>query len=138
MKPLAFVACLATLTLCAQSAQAAESAAAEGTARYFLLEPTFVANFGHAANGRLQYLKADVTLRISTDEAEAALKHHSPYLRNSLVLLFSRQDDYAVVSPEGREQLRRDALEAVRAILVQEEGKPYVEDLVFSNFVVQR
>ena len=129
---------LAVLTIAAASTAAAEPSAAEGTARYFLLAPTFVANFGHASNGRLQYLKADVTLRISSDEAEAALKHHSPYLRNSLVLLFSRQDDDAVVSPEGREQLRRDALEAVRTILVQEEGKPYVEDLVFSNFVVQR
>jgi flagellar FliL protein len=128
----------ACLAIAVMTGAAAESAAGEAAARYFLLEPTFVANFGHSPTGRLQYLKADVTLRISSDEAEAALRRHSPYLRNSLVLLFSRQDDDAVVSPEGREQLRRDALDAVRAILVQEEGKPYVEDLVFSNFVVQR
>jgi len=133
----AAIVTFALLINAAPSVHASEPAAS-GTARYFLLEPTFVANFGHSPSGRLQYLKADVTLRISSDEAEAVLKHHAPYLRNSLVLLFSRQEDDAVVSPEGREQLRRDALEAVRAILVQEEGKPYVEDLVFSNFVVQR
>jgi flagellar protein FliL len=54
-----------------------------------------------------------------------------------LVLLFSRQDDAVVSSSDGREQLRVQALADLRSVLNTEEGKDSIDDLVFSNFVVQ-
>ena len=70
-------------------------------------------------------------------EGEAALKYHTPALRNALVLLFSRQEDAAVSSSGGREQIRQQALSELRDIMQTESGEPVIEDLVFSNFVVQ-
>jgi flagellar FliL protein len=109
----------------------------EGGVKYVTLQPAFVTNYGVTKSGRLTYLKADVTLKVADPEAEAAVKYHTPALRNALVLLFSRQEDSAVSSSEGREQIRKAALTQLRDIMQTEEGKPVIDDLVFSNFVVQ-
>jgi len=109
----------------------------EGGVKYVTLQPAFVTNFGVTKTGRLTYLKADVTLKVADPEGEAALKYHTPALRNALVLLFSRQEEAAVSSGDGREQIRQQALAELRDIMQAEEGRPVIEDLVFSNFVVQ-
>lgn len=109
----------------------------EGGVKYVTLQPAFVTNYGVTKSGRLTYLKADVTLKVADPEAEAAVKYHTPALRNALVLLFSRQEDSAVSSSEGREQIRKAALTQLRDIMQTEEGRPVIDDLVFSNFVVQ-
>jgi flagellar FliL protein len=127
------------LALCVATAFARAEGGEEsaGGVKYVTLQPAFVTNYGVTKTGRLTYLKADVTLKVADPEGEAALKYHTPALRNALVLLFSRQEDAAVSSSDGREQIRKEALTQLRDIMQAEEGKPVIEDLVFSNFVVQ-
>jgi flagellar protein FliL len=127
---------LLVVTLCLVGAFAAAEAQ-EGGVKYVTLQPPFVTNFGVTKTGRLTYLKADVTLKVANPEGEAALKYHTPALRNALVLLFSRQEDAAVSSSDGREQIRQQALTELRDIMQAESGERVIEDLVFSNFVVQ-
>src|ERR1700741_4846379 len=79
----------------------AESEESGGGVKYVTLQPAFVTNYGITKTGRMMYLKADVTLKVSNPEAEAAVKYHNAALRNALVLLFSRQDDTAVSSSDG-------------------------------------
>ena len=67
-----------------------------------------------------------------------AARYHLPALRNSLVLLLSRQDEVTVSTGSGREAIREEALVELRALLKTEEGQPYIDDLMFTNFVVQR
>ena len=38
---------------------------------------------------------------------------------------------------EAKEALRQEALKQVQAVLLQEEGKPLVEDLLFNNLIIQ-
>lgn len=105
--------------------------------RYMELKPTFVTNFGIAEYGRLKYLKADVSVKLSSSDGESAVRYHLPALRNALVLLFSSQDESTVSSREGRDELRKEALVRLREILEREEGDPYIEDVLFTNFIVQ-
>jgi flagellar FliL protein len=126
------------LALCLATAGVrAEGGEEGGGVKYVTLQPAFVTNYGVTKTGRLTYLKADVTLKVADPENEAAIKYHTPALRNALVLLFSRQEDATVSSSDGREQIRQEALTQLRDIMQAEEGKPVIEDLVFSNFVVQ-
>ena len=111
---------------------------AEDELRYLELQPTFVTNFGFEESGRLSYLKADVSVRIASLEGETALKYHLPLLRDAIVLLLSRQPESTVASSEGREQLRQDALEELNALITEEEGEPYIKELFFTNFILQR
>ena len=116
-----------------EEAAAPKSAASE----YLELKPAFIANYGGA--GPIHYLKVDVALRLVKEEKAAALvDHHMPYIRHILVMMLSRQTDETISSMEGKEKLRADALAEVQKTLQAEEGQPLVEDLLFTNFVVQR
>jgi len=109
-----------------------------GVVRYVNLKPTFITNYGVSDTGRLRYVKADVTVRVSNKDAEFAARYHLPALRNRLVLLLSRQDESTIASTTGRETIKAEALRELREVLEKEEGQPYIDDLMFTNFVVQR
>jgi len=135
MKILALILALGWLGLApTASAQAND----DNTTEYISIKPPFVVNLGTVSGPRLSYLKTEIALRTSSKTAAEAVKYHLPYIRNELVLLFSRQDLASVSTNEGKEMLRAEALEKVRSVLQQEEGTPLVTDLLFSTFVVQR
>ncbi len=120
-----------------EAASEGDGGASASSSRYVDLKPAFVVNYG--GEGRLRYLKAEVALRIGGgDKGPSAVRHHMPYLRHSLVMLMSRASEEDLSSMEGRELLRQNALEAVREVLVREEGEQFVEDLLFNSFIVQR
>ena len=94
---------------------------------YLPLRPQFVVNYG--GGKRLKYLKAEVSVRLNTSEAANAVRHHLPYIRNNMVLLFARQTDQTLTSQEGKEVMRIEALEDLRVLLKREDGVP-AEDIV--------
>lgn len=103
--------------------------------QYIELKPAFVGTIGPGP--RIQYLKADVALRAADPAAAARIQYHDPLIRNTLVALFARQTAESLAGLEGKEQLRADALAAVRDALEEEEGQPLVEDLLFTNLITQ-
>ena len=130
---------LVLVSLILPAAVSAEEAAVPGkTFRYVELKPTFITNYGVSDTGHLRYIKADVTVRVETPDAEYATRYHLPALRDRLVLLLSRQDESTISSSAGRETLKAEALQELRDVLQKEEGKDYIEELMFTNFVVQR
>jgi flagellar FliL protein len=111
-----------------------EGAAPVAASQYIDLKPSFIANFG--GPGKLRYLKADITLRVEANGI-SSIRHHMPYIRHALVMLLSRQSSEDISSMEGKELLRQNCLEAVRTVLLEEDGEQQVVDLLFSSFVVQ-
>lgn len=103
---------------------------------YIALKPAFVVNYGGV--GRLKYLKAELSVRVPSTEAEEAVRHHMPFIRNNLVLLFSRQTDESLETQTGKENLRHEALQEVRSVLEAENGSSDVLDLYFNSFVIQK
>jgi len=102
---------------------------------YVTLFPALVGNFGEGA--KLKFFKADISLRVTGADVEAKVKHHDPLIRNQLVMLFSQQTEAGMAAAGARETLRAEALKQVQDVLVQEEGKPLVEDLLFNNLIIQ-
>ena len=105
------------------------------SASYLEIKPSIVTNYGGV--GKLRYFKSDISLRIASS-SEERVAWHLPYIRSELVALFSRQNEEALTSREGKETLRQQALEAVQKVLQEEEGEPLVEDLLFTNFIIQK
>ncbi len=91
-----------------------------------------------AEYGHLMYLKTSVSIRVSSRDAGVAARSHMPALRNSLVLLLSRPDEASVSPGNGREGIRAQALEELNGILEAGEGDSSIDDLMFTNFIVQR
>ena len=77
------------------NANAQEEGAAPA-AIYLPLKPAFVVNYGGV--GRLKYLKAEISVRVDSTEVANALRHHMPFARNNLVLLFTAQTEETISS----------------------------------------
>ncbi len=107
------------------------------SAVYVDITPDFVTNFDEGA--RLKYLKASVSLKVK-GESESKIRYHLPSIKNNLIILFSSQAEENLTSTVGRETLRREALDEVKNVMamLERNGDQEVEDLYFTNFVVQQ
>lgn len=102
---------------------------------YEELLPAFVVNFTH--NGRARYMQVSIALLVRDQAALDALKVHMPVLRNRLVMLFSNQDFELLITPVGKEMLRQQATASVQELAQKETGKLTVEQVLFTNLVLQ-
>lgn len=107
-----------------------------GRAIYIPFKPAFVVNYG--GPGRLKFLKADISVRLTDAKAANSVRHHMPYIRNNLVMLFSAQTDESISSQEGKEALRQEALAEVRNVIMQEDQQEGVVDLYFNTLLIQK
>jgi|LNFM01.1.fsa_nt_gb flagellar FliL protein len=106
---------------------------------YVPLDPAFVVNFQDKKH-RTKFLKAEISVVAKTPKVQEAITAHMPAVRNSIVMLLSRQVYEDLMSTEGKEKLRTDALDEVKAIMKKTAGKKVgkgVEDLYFSSLVMQ-
>lgn len=106
----------------------------EDYVNYIELKP-FVTNFGGV--GKSRFLKCEVTIQVSSENAHHAVNHHMAHIRNDIVFLLSAQTDDTVGTVEAQQELAKKALKKVQDILVEEEGEGFVSDLFFTSFVVQ-
>ncbi|HEY8585909.1 MAG TPA: flagellar basal body-associated FliL family protein [Rhodanobacter sp.] len=102
---------------------------------YLALEPAFVVNFRDADS--LRYLQVGVTLMSHDPAAIEVAKAADPVIRDSLVALFSNQDFAIIGDAAGREKLQEQALAAVRKVVQARLGKPGIDALYFTSFVMQ-
>ncbi|WP_336346927.1 flagellar basal body-associated protein FliL [Pseudomonas monsensis] len=123
------------------SAQSKPAAAAEAApvgkqpAIFEPMAPAFVANFNQ--NGRQRYMQVSITMLARNQADLEALKVHMPVIRNNLVMLFSGQDFTTLATPVGQEMLRQKATASVQEVAQKELGKVVIEQLLFTNFVLQ-
>ncbi|SBS24929.1 Flagellar protein LafL [Marinomonas aquimarina] len=118
-----------------EGAAATEMVQTEGPAIYLDLDQPFVVDF--LVSGKQRYLQLNMTLK-SRDQGQVdAVKLHMPLIRNSLVLLFSSQSFDELQTVEGKQKLKSAAVETINNILTQETGLGGIEDVLFTNFVMQ-
>ena len=140
MKKLTALLAAALLAL-AMPVLAEEEEAAEGEAppkpqaQYVEMTPAFVGNYG--VGPRIKFFKAEVSLRVNSEEAKTQVEANQPLLRNQLVMLFNSQPEEALASVEAKEALRKEALAEVQKALKEETGAEQVEDLLFTNLIAQ-
>lgn len=110
-------------------------ASGPGKALYHKLKPKFTTTF--EANSRQRYMQVEITLLTRDEEVLPELVTHQPLIRNALVLLLANQDYLALQTVEGKDDLRLAATAAVQEILNREIGKPGIERVLFTDFVMQ-
>lgn len=86
--------------------------------------------------GRQRYAQAYVAFGATDPEALAAARLHLPLIRSQLVMLLGNSSFTELQTPEGREGLAENMLATVNQVLEQE-GEPAVNRVLFKNFVVQ-
>jgi flagellar FliL protein len=79
---------------------------------YVELSPPFVVNFQDDKK-RARFLKAEISIMAKAPAVQEAITQNLPAVRNAMVMLLSRQVYEQLMTPEGKEKLRTDALEEV-------------------------
>lgn len=122
-----------------EAAAAGHEGAAEdgkkGAANYLPLSPAFVVNINEGDASH--FLQVEVELAARSPAVVEALKLHNAQIRNALLMLLGAQTSADVASREGKEALQKKVLDEIQRILTKETGKPGVEAVYFTSFVMQ-
>jgi flagellar protein FliL len=121
-----------------RSANAAneKQGAPKSPAVYVKFDPPFVVNF--EAKGMMRFLQVSAEIMTRDPATVELIKLHEPMLRNDLLMLFGSQSYETISTREGKEQLRKEALNVVAKVIAAEGGDAKkVEQLYFTSFVMQ-
>lgn len=102
---------------------------------YLPLDPPFVVNLENSPQAR--FLQVSMEVMAKGPEAIDDVKKHMPAIRNSLLLLLSSQSYESLSTVAGKEKIRGSALTDIQKILQDRTGKPGVEAVYLTAFVMQ-
>ena len=88
-------------------------------------------NFG----SRLLY--AGISLKVASDESQEILTEHMPQVRSRLLLLFSGKQAGELITPEGKRRLSDEVAAVLSEPLTQPQPPLQIEDVLFTEFIVQ-
>ena len=84
----------------------------------------------------MRFLQISMEVMVRDPKDMEIVQKNVPLVRNNLLLLMSNRTYQTLMSREGKEKLRQEALAEIRNI-VKKEGGSNVDDLLFTSFVVQ-
>lgn len=123
------VACLMTpaITLAAKGE--------DGFPGYMELRPSVVVNLANTR--RAKYARIDIQLFIPTDADAALVTLHMPRIRDRLISLLAGRDGATMITTQERDALRAELLEDLRQTMLAQTGKPAIDALYFTGFIIQ-
>ena len=104
------------------------------SALYYAIDPPLVVNFEDGSVVR--FLQITMELMVHDQKAVDSVQRNLPMIRNNLLLLMSNRNYQSLMSREGKEKLRAEALAEVRDVQ-KKQGGGEVDDVLFTSFVVQ-
>lgn len=102
---------------------------------YDVFDPAFLANY--EVGGQQHYLQMSLAVMAREKSAIDAVNANMPLLRNRVVMLLSGEQFEQLQTNAGRVHLQQQLLAAMQEILKKETGKPQIEQVFFTNFVMQ-
>jgi flagellar basal body-associated protein FliL len=118
----------------AAASKGAEGGGAGKPSLYYAIDPPLVVNFEDGS--AVRFLQITMEVMAHDEKAIESVQKNIPLIRNNLLLLMSNRNYQSMMSREGKEKLRQEALAEVRAVQ-KKEGSPDVDDVLFTSFVVQ-
>src|SRR5271156_416545 len=109
----------------------------EGAAKtvlYYAIDPPLVVNFEDGSVVR--FLQITMEVMAHDQKAIDSVQKNIPLIRNNLLLLMSNRNYQSMMSREGKEKLRGEALAEIRGVQKKQGGED-IDDLLFTSFVVQ-
>jgi len=106
-----------------------------GPVQYLELSPSFIVNFPH--QGRQRFMQATISIMSRDTAALDAINQHMPVVRHNLINLLNAQLLVVFENPAGVELLRQLATQEVKQVLMREIGREGIEEVLFTNFVMQ-
>ncbi|PSV99086.1 flagellar basal body-associated protein FliL [Photobacterium iliopiscarium] len=105
------------------------------SAYYIVLPEPFIFNVSGKDRDRVVQIK--VQLMVRGEQNEALANKHVPLVESVLLQTFAAATVEQLRQPQGREQLRQQALTTVQATMNKMTNMPVVERVLFTGFVMQ-
>ncbi|WP_250657666.1 flagellar basal body-associated FliL family protein [Alkalimarinus coralli] len=102
---------------------------------YLDIKPPFVVTYDVA--GRQRYMQVFVSVQSRDQASLDTMELHMPLIRNKLIMLFSGQDFEKLQTAEGKTALRDASLSLINEMLEKEASGSSIEQVLFTNFVMQ-
>lgn len=116
-------------------AEAAQAEPQRQNALYVGMPRPFVFNVSGQERDRLVQIKVQLMVRGGASEALA--KQHIPLIEGTLLRVFSAASAEQLMTFEGKEKLRSDALAETQRVLKELTKENVVEQVLFTGFVMQ-
>lgn len=114
---------------------ASDGEAEVGNAFYVGMPRPFVFNVPGYGRDRLVQIKVQLLVRGGDDDT--LTRKHIPLIEDTLLTTFSSSNAEKLATNAGKQELRKEALEAVQQALEPIVGKPVIEKVLFIGFVMQ-
>ena len=105
------------------------------TSKYFSLSPPMVVNI--IDKGKVRHLQVNIQLRLDDPADTPVVQEHKPAIQHELVMLLSGREAKNIRSTKGKEKLRAEATEKLKQVLTENIGKPTINAVYFTTFVIQ-
>ena len=105
------------------------------SAYYIVLPEPFIFNVSGKERDRVVQIKVQLMVRGKQNEALA--NKHVPLVESVLLQTFAAATVEQLRQPQGRQQLRQQALTTVQATMNKMTNMPVVERVLFTGFVMQ-
>lgn len=102
---------------------------------YIPFEQTFT--FTIKSEKRLHTGQIQVVLSVIGEQNEELAKKHLPLLNSVVFDKLSSQTYESLLMPSGRQRLKRELLDATRAKMTEVAKAPVINQILFTNFVLQ-
>lgn len=101
---------------------------------YVNLDQSFTANLADGAG----FVQLGLSLSTYYDgKVVQNIQRQSVPIRSAILMVLSQQDAQALSTPQGKQMLQRDLTAAINDVLRQKEGFGGVDNVYFSNLVIQ-
>jgi len=103
---------------------------------YFEIEPNIL-TFYQGTGKEIGYVVVQVNIAVRGQENYDLIELHAPLIQDNLIDFFNQQDKSVIQPFSERERLRKKAQASVVAVLKEETGKEFIENLLFTDYVYQ-
>jgi len=103
-------------------------------AAYMEINPPFLVTFD--VEGRQRYMQVYVSVSSRDPAVFDAIDHHMPLIRSKVISSYSAVKFDEVQSDDGKLALQVKTIEVINGVL-EGEGAPLIENVFFTNFVLQ-
>ncbi len=112
-----------------------ETVAQKDPVSYVNIAQPFVFNVSGDSRNRVVQIKVQLMVRGSDNDNLA--RYHSPLVESTLLATFASATVEQLRSPNGRIELRDKATDDIKTALTKVVGKPVIERVLFTDFVMQ-
>jgi flagellar FliL protein len=113
----------------------AQQSSANSSSLYVSIVPALVVNL--QSKKRVRYLQVAATLKAKDEESLEVIRHHVGAVRHHVLMTLSGRNPDAIRTVDEKSSLRLDVLNALHAFFREETGAARIDDVYFSQFVVQ-